>query len=282
MSRRSWLRQVLPWWAVPALGVACVVLGAVLTARPLRSLSVLALLTAAALVITGIGELTTAAAARRPWLARLAGVVVVASGAVVVAWPGVTILVLAFAAGVGLVVGGLLDLAGAVMPHADDPERPHAGDNRLIVILGGATSVIVGVIALSWPAVTVLVLAVAFGLRTVVFGVGLIAAGWRTRRSSSAGHLPDRQTGRRWPPWVRTVGTVAAFVLALAGMAVSVAVHRSQPGEPGARSTSRPHRCPTNRWAPSSAARSSPGSNPGPRRTACCTCRLASTASRRR
>ena len=85
-----------------------------------------------------------------------------------------------------------------------------------------------GALALSWPTVTVLVLAVLFGVRTVLFGFGQLARAWRRRHGPPAAGAP-----RRWPLAVRAVGTVAGFALALGGLAVSVAVHRSQPDDPG-------------------------------------------------
>jgi hypothetical protein len=36
--------------------------------------------------------------------------------------------------------------------------------------------VVIGVLALRWPAVTVLVIAVLFGIRTVLFGLALVVA----------------------------------------------------------------------------------------------------------
>ena len=44
-----------------------------------------------------------------------------------------------------------------------------------MLALSGATNVVVGLLALSWPGVTVLVLAILFGVRTFLFGVGQIA-----------------------------------------------------------------------------------------------------------
>jgi hypothetical protein len=55
------------------------------------------------------------------------------------------------------------------------------GDERFILGVSGLTNVIVGVLALTWPAVTVLVLAVIFGLRMIVLGIGQIVLGFKIR-----------------------------------------------------------------------------------------------------
>ena len=63
-----------------------------------------------------------------------------------------------------------------------------------ILGLSGVTNVVVGVLALAWPGVTVLVLAVLFGVRTVVSGFGQIALGLRLR-----GAPPGERVVRRCP-----------------------------------------------------------------------------------
>jgi uncharacterized membrane protein HdeD (DUF308 family) len=69
---RTALARRLPWWLVVAIGAACVVLGAALTADPFRSLTVLAWLVAATLVVSGIAELASSGAASQPLLASSA------------------------------------------------------------------------------------------------------------------------------------------------------------------------------------------------------------------
>ena len=98
----------LPWWLVVVIGAGCVVLGGVLIADPFRSLRVLAWVVAAALVVTGLGELATARSSYRPWLSWLAGVVSIVCGIVAVAWPGLTVRALATVVGVALIVVGAI------------------------------------------------------------------------------------------------------------------------------------------------------------------------------
>jgi uncharacterized membrane protein HdeD (DUF308 family) len=217
----------LPWWTVGLLGLASVGLGVVLTAEPFRSLSVLHWLVVAGLILTGAAELASAEASSRPWHARIVGVGWIVVGVLVASWPGITILALAVAVGIGLVIGGVVKVVAGLFGD---------GDERSIVGISGLTNVIVGVLALTWPAVTVLVLAAIFGVRTVLFGISQIALAFRLR-STSVGALqpgvPPAQR-RRWPRALQLIGTVTALGLAMGGMAISVAVHRSQPSAPGA------------------------------------------------
>jgi uncharacterized membrane protein HdeD (DUF308 family) len=154
------------------LGVACVALGGVLTADLSFSLSALEWLVAAALVLTGLGELASAETSVRPWLSRAVAVVWIVAAIVAVAVSGITLRGLAIVVGVGLIVGGAVKVSSALASQ---------GDERFVSGLSGVTNVVVGVLALSWPGVTVLVLAVLFGVRTVLFGFGEIALALRLR-----------------------------------------------------------------------------------------------------
>ncbi len=212
----------LPWWVVLSLGVGCVVVGGVLTAEPFRSLSVLHWLVAAGLALIGVSELASAGASARRWLSRLVGVGLIVAGVLAASWPGITVHGLAVVVGIALVVGG----AGKIVAALVD-----GGDERFIIGLSGLASVVVGVLALAWPTVTVLVLAVLLGVGTVLFGFGQIGIALKLRRAPSA-ELAARK--RRWPRSLRLIGTTAVLLVALGGMAIGVAVHRAQPNRPGA------------------------------------------------
>lgn len=217
---KTLIARNVPWWLVVAIGVSCVALGGVLIADPFRSLSVLAWLVATALVVSGVGELASSGTASRPWLARLVGVVWIAGGVLAVAWPGLAIRAVATVAGIALLVGGAIKVLSAITGR---------GDERFILGLSGLTNAIVGILALSWPDATVLVLAVLFGIGMLVFGFGQVGVGLKLR----GGAEEPWDQKRQWPRWLRLSGTVVAFLLALGGMAISVAIDRAEPAEPG-------------------------------------------------
>jgi uncharacterized membrane protein HdeD (DUF308 family)/pimeloyl-ACP methyl ester carboxylesterase len=217
---RDLIGRRLPWWQVALPGVFCVVLGALLTADPFRSLSTLAWLVGAALVLSGMAELASASTSSSPWLSRAVGLVWVVAGVVAVSARGLTIHALAIAVGIALVVGGAGKIASATSGRDDE---------RWVTGLSGLTNVIVGVLAAAWPEVTVLALAVLFGVRTVLFGFGLVALALRLRRSPASGLA----SGPSWPRRLRLGGTVAALGLALGAWGVSVAIDRAHPAAPG-------------------------------------------------
>jgi uncharacterized membrane protein HdeD (DUF308 family) len=64
--------------------------------------------------------------------------------------------------GISLVIGGIGDLVAGLRGTTDE---------RLAEAIGGGASVVFGALALAWPDVTLLVVAVVFGARTTLFGV---------------------------------------------------------------------------------------------------------------
>ena len=164
-----------------ALGLACVLIGAWLTVKPFDSLSVLVWLIAAAFVVSGVAEVASAESTARPWLSRIVGLGWIVAGVLVAAWPAITVTALTIAVGIALVAGGAAKVFAALS---------ESGDERFVLATVGLASVVFGVLALSWPAVTVLVLAVVFGVRTIVFGLGQIALAMRMRRANVDGSDP--------------------------------------------------------------------------------------------
>jgi uncharacterized membrane protein HdeD (DUF308 family)/alpha-beta hydrolase superfamily lysophospholipase len=200
-------------WARLLLAAVCAVVGIVLTLRPFTSLAALVLFVAGAFLATGISELVGARDAGTPALAAAAGLGWIAAGVAVVVWPGSTIHALAIVVGISMVLGGVTRVTGAIRGRVDE---------RVIAALTGAASVIFGLLALSWPDKTVLILALLVGPSTVIFGLGQLLAAWRQHLGRHAVVRRGRQ-----PRWLRASGAVAAVICALALVAVSAAIHGS-------------------------------------------------------
>ena len=219
MRWSGWHGDQLPRWGALLLGVLCLLLGAFLTLHPFSSLAVLVLAVVAALVVAGVCALR---APQRPALPRLlrGGVLVLAALAVLV-WPGATIRVVATAVGVALLVDGAFDLLEA---------RRAAGRERWNALLGGVSGVVFGLLALLWPDVSVIVIAVLFGTRLVILGFRLLSGAVRRGAADARDvRAPDdsARTGRRGVR--RLAGNVVGVLVALALAAAGVALARSAP-----------------------------------------------------
>jgi uncharacterized membrane protein HdeD (DUF308 family)/alpha-beta hydrolase superfamily lysophospholipase len=209
----------LPWWLLAALGLACAGLGTFLVFRPFTSLSVLLAIVIAGSFLTGV---TTIVAARRSsprWPAMLAGTAWIIVGVILLAWPDITTNALAVVVGMSLIIGGVLDAAAGLR---------NATDERLAAVISGIASVVFGVLALSWPSVTVLVVAVVFGARLVLVGLRLAWSAVRERSGKgSVAAAPEESSRLR--RFGHLLGAVVALVVAVMLAGVSAGLNRGEP-----------------------------------------------------
>lgn len=195
-------------------GLLLSVAGAVLVTRPFTSLAVLVWLVALGLLALGVAELVDEP---RPWPRRVLGLAGLwCAGAVaVLVWPGLTIRALAVLAGVLLVVDGATRVVGALRGWEEQ---------RAAALLLGSAGVVLGLLALAWPDVTVLMVAIAVGVRVLWRGLTLLWGAARGPRPTS----PERPAGpvRR----LATLGASAvALLLAVALAGVSAWLHAGEP-----------------------------------------------------
>ncbi len=171
-------------WLLLGLGLVVVVLGMLIAFRPLTSLSLLGFYLGLSAIVSGVLDFVAAQGSR--WRRVLAAAWVV-GGVALLIWLGRDIENLPPALGVLLMIAGLASFGQAAM-------RGRASQRILAVAWGGA-QIVFGVLALTWPDVTVLVVAVVFGVRTIVFGGSLLIRGGTTL--AAQGRPPRDTTHRR-------------------------------------------------------------------------------------
>lgn len=214
----------LPRWVSLTLGVVAVVVGVLLLTRPLTSLAALAVYLGIALLVLGGTTLLTDRAGRTTWdLAR--GAACLALGLLVLVWLRHSFDLLALAVGVALVVSGGARLWSAARGPRIGGDVT-TGTDRVATGLLGAAEIIIGVLAVRWPDLTLLAVAVLFAARLVLLGLRLIRGAlarvapgrWEPTpgtRSHRPGPTAYSSALRPAPPWVRLVGGTLALVLAL-------------------------------------------------------------------
>ena len=211
-------RWSMPRWLRAIVALAAVVLGAVLLTRPTTALGVLALLIGAGMILAGVLELAARdAEPDRPRWRIVTALAWIAGGLFVLAWPGLTVRVLALVVGVLLIAGGVLGVLAAF-------RRTRTWDARVADAAFGAAGVIFGILALSWPDITLLIVAVVFAARLIMSGLTEL---WRTVRPGAGAAPRDPRAG--WRRWTRTIGAVATVALAVGAAAVSAALHAGSP-----------------------------------------------------
>lgn len=158
---------------------------AVLLIQPFDSLAVLTVVIAIGALLLAVGALVDSRSAATRWPGRAATVLWLVV-AIAVATSGATTAVLALLVGIALIVSGVLDVVAGLRGSTDE---------RLASIIGGAASIVFGGLAVVWPSVTALVIAVVFGFKLMLFGLRLAwtsvrfrgAVGWAVGRSGWAG-----------------------------------------------------------------------------------------------
>ena len=213
---RSHLRGLPTWLRVAVAGTA-VVVGAALTTRPFTSLDVLVWLVAVAAVTTGLLRWVTARATAGRWDD------VVAAG-----WVVLGVVVIAGLAGpVGVRAGLRWRRGSAWWPAVSAMSSVASGaasTNGRPPCCAGVVSVVLGVVALSWPDVTLLVVAVLFGARTVLFGLAELLSLVTGRTGDETPRL--RGGVRRFG---RLVASAVALVAALFLASVSATLREGEP-----------------------------------------------------
>jgi uncharacterized membrane protein HdeD (DUF308 family) len=163
-----------PWKPVLALGALTLVVGVVLTLNLFAAAVAINLVVGVTLVVAGLERLIDNRRAQNRALALIVGLIGIALGVLALLLPRVTLTVLAFTVGIGLVLAGM---AGIAFGLAVRRERDG------IWLLGtGVLDVVVGVIALAWPGLTVVVLSLLFGVRTILAGAADISYALGVRR----------------------------------------------------------------------------------------------------
>lgn len=168
------------WPAVMFVGVVSVVLGIVVLSWPGETLAVLSLLIGAQFVVFGVYRLIDAFTDKTtaPGLIGFVGILMIASGVIVLRNPFETVAILATILGVVWILSGSIDVIGA---FADRHE-----DGHWLKVLRGLLSLVAGLMVVSWPAPTLAVVAWISGLQLALFGIAIIVTAFSLRRATNS------------------------------------------------------------------------------------------------
>jgi uncharacterized membrane protein HdeD (DUF308 family) len=172
------------WWAMALRGLLAVIFGVLAFVWPgITLLSLVFIFGAYALVE---GAFAIAAGVRRRgqkrwWLLLIEGILSVVAGVLAFSWPGITALVL-----LGLIAGwalftGVLEIVAAIQM------RKYINGEWLLA-LSGVLSVLFGVLLLLNPGTGALAVVWIIGAYAIVFGVLLLALGFKLRGLERAAH----------------------------------------------------------------------------------------------
>ena len=179
LQRRDAMNATLAqhWWAIVLRGVIAVLFGIGALAAPGAVLLSLAFFFGIYVLIDGVIGLVgsvRAVAAHRHWGALLAEAVLnVIMGLIALVLPGAAVLAFVLLMAAWALISGGLMLAAAV--------KLHASHGRWWLGLGGAVSMLWGVLLVLAPMVGAVVVTWWLGAYAIIFGIPLLACGWRLR-----------------------------------------------------------------------------------------------------
>lgn len=208
-----------PAWLLLTIGLTLVALGLLIVTRPLTSLWLLGVYVGISCLIAGIAEFSSGRETPN-WWNSLFAVVWILAGFAILLWLGYSIQLLPTALAILLVVAGVSSLGGIARGRVSE---------RVLTAAWGVAQLVFGILALAWPDATLLVVAVLFGIRTIVFGASLL---WRAGRgfTGNASTAATGALGRSgWSDLARWTAAVAVLALAASSWWISSTLRAGAP-----------------------------------------------------
>jgi len=169
------------WWSLVIRGLVAISVGVIAFVWPGITLAALVLLFGAYSLIDGVVSLAGAVKAARSherWLVLvLEGIVGIAIAAITVLWPGITAFALIWIIAFWALVTGMFEIAAAIRL------RKHIAGEWLLA-LSGVLSIVFGLLMVAFPLTGALAIAYLVGAYAFVFGILLVALGFRLRNWS--------------------------------------------------------------------------------------------------
>ncbi|HJW76531.1 MAG TPA: HdeD family acid-resistance protein [Thermoleophilia bacterium] len=174
--RASWALHNWPW--VLGLGVVGIIFGIIVLSNAFGSVSALAWLTGLFLLFMGIVQLLTLRRGESRGIQAIGALIAIVGGIILLIWPGESLKLVAFIAGVTFLLWGVVRTVTAWREHRDDRARELAVGIALIVL---------GVLVMAWPGATIALVGILIGLIAIAWGATMIV-----------GALRMRKTGQQW------------------------------------------------------------------------------------
>jgi len=166
------------WWALVLRGSLAVLLGILAFVWPTHTLNAIFILVGIFLIIDGIISAGSSLSHRRQvgtwWIFFAEGLFGLLVGLFALLWPQVAAVALVIIIGVWAVITGILEILGGIGLRA-------TLKGEWLLILGGVLSVVFGLLLILIPSSAVIALMWLIAAYFILFGIVLIALGFRTR-----------------------------------------------------------------------------------------------------
>lgn len=183
-------RLPMRWWAIMLRGVLGIVIGIVAFFMPISTLLALVYLFGGYVLVDGVLNLVAAwrqTTGQKPWWALLlAGIAGIGAAVISFVWPGITALALVYVVSAWALMTGVFEIAAAVKLRKEI-------EGEWMLALSGVVSIVLSFLLAFFPDAGAIGLVWYLGAYAMVFGILMLALGWRLRTRRMRDHSQPAQ-----------------------------------------------------------------------------------------
>jgi uncharacterized membrane protein HdeD (DUF308 family) len=175
LARKIWIFAIIR-------GALAIIFGLIALFSPIATALALAIVIGVYAVVNGVFDIIEAIRHRGSSsmvLRIVLGVVSILFGLLVLVWPGISFAILVIMVGIWAIIIGILQIVSSVRHRA----IPNSG--WVWGIIGGALSILFGILVLIWPGTGLVTIIWIIGIWAIVWGVTLIVLGVQLRKAAS-------------------------------------------------------------------------------------------------
>ena len=175
LAKKIWIFAIIR-------GVLAIIFGLIALFSPIATALALAIVIGVYAIVNGVFDIIEAIRHRGSSsmvLRIVLGVVSILFGMLVLVWPGISLAILVIMVGIWAIIIGILQIVSSVGHRA----VPNSG--WVWGIIGGALSILFGILVLIWPGTGLVTIIWIIGIWAIVWGVTLIVLGVQLRKAAS-------------------------------------------------------------------------------------------------
>ena len=184
LAKKIWIFAIIR-------GVLAIIFGLIALFSPIATAVALAIVIGAYAIVNGVFDIIEAIRHRgsSSMVFRIVlGAVSILFGILVLVWPGISLAILVIMVGIWAIIIGIIQIVASVRHRA----VPHSG--WVWGIIGGALSILFGILVLIWPGTGLVSIIWIVGIWAIVWGITLIILGIQLRKAASTTEAGDSPT----------------------------------------------------------------------------------------
>ena len=174
LAKKIWIFAIIR-------GVLAIIFGLIAFFGPIATAIALAIVIGVFAIVTGVFDIIEAIRHRGSSsmpVRIVLGAVSILFGILVLVWPDISLAIFVIMVGVWAIITGILQIVSSVRHRA----VPDSG--WVWGIVGGALTILFGVVVLIWPGIGIVTIIWIIGIWAVVWGIALIVLGVRLRKAA--------------------------------------------------------------------------------------------------